>query len=138
TKAMLEGKSIDVYNYGKMKRDFTYIDDIVEAIVRIQDVIPQPDPEWTVEEGSPATSSAPYRVYNIGNSSPVELMDYINALEQALGLEAKKNMMPIQPGDVLNTSAETVALYKIINFKPATPVKKGVKQFVEWYKEYYE
>lgn len=124
TKAMLEGKSIDVYNYGKMKRDFTYIDDIVEAIVRIQDVIPQPDPEWTVEEGSPATSSAPYRVYNIGNSSPVELMDYINALEQALGLEAKKNMMPIQHGDVLNTSAETVALYKIINFKPATPVKK--------------
>ncbi len=138
TKAMLEGKSIDVYNYGKMKRDFTYIDDIVEAIVRIQDVIPQPDPEWTVEEGSPATSSAPYRVYNIGNSSPVELMDYINALEQALGLEAKKNMMPIQPGDVLNTSAETQALYKTIGFKPETPVQQGVKNFVDWYKEYYQ
>lgn len=138
TKAMLEGKSIDVYNYGKMKRDFTYIDDIVEAIVRIQDVIPQPDPEWTVEEGSPATSSAPYRVYNIGNSSPVELMDYINALEQALGLEAKKNMMPIQPGDVLNTSAETQALCKTIGFKPETPVQQGVKNFVDWYKEYYQ
>ena len=138
TKAMLEGKSIDVYNYGKMKRDFTYIDDIVEAIVRIQDVIPQPDPEWTVEEGSPATSSAPYRVYNIGNSSPMELMDYINALEQALGLEAKKNMMPIQPGDVLNTSAETQALYKTIGFKPETPVQQGVKNFVDWYKEYYQ
>ena len=138
TKAMLEGKSIDVYNYGKMKRDFTYIDDIVEAIVRIQDVIPQPDPEWTVEEGSPATSSAPYRVYNIGTSSPVELMDYINALEQALGLEAKKNMMPIQPGDVLNTSAETQALYKTIGFKPETPVQQGVKNFVDWYKEYYQ
>ncbi|ULD74767.1 NAD-dependent epimerase [Klebsiella quasipneumoniae subsp. similipneumoniae] len=138
TKAMLEGKSIDVYNYGKMKRDFTYINDIVEAIVRIQDVIPQPDPEWTVEEGSPATSSAPYRVYNIGNSSPVELMDYINALEQALGLEAKKNMMPIQPGDVLNTSAETQALYKTIGFKPETPVQQGVKNFVDWYKEYYQ
>ena len=138
TKAMLEGKSIDVYNYGKMKRDFTYIDDIVEAIVRIQDVIPQPDPEWTVEEGSPATSSAPYRVYNIGNSSPVELMDYINALEQALGLEAKQNMMPIQPGDVLNTSAETQALYKTIGFKPETPVQQGVKNFVDWYKEYYQ
>ncbi|HBM8607052.1 TPA: NAD-dependent epimerase [Escherichia coli] len=138
TKAMLEGKSIDVYNYGKMKRDFTYIDDIVEAIVRIQDVIPQPDPEWTVEEGSPATSSAPYRVYNIGNSSPVELMDYINALEQALGLEAKKNMMPIQPGDVFNTSAETQALYKTIGFKPETPVQQGVKNFVDWYKEYYQ
>lgn len=121
-----------------MKRDFTYIDDIVEAIVRIQDVIPQPDPEWTVEEGSPATSSAPYRVYNIGNSSPVELMDYINALEQALGLEAKKNMMPIQPGDVLNTSAETQALYKTIGFKPETPVQQGVKNFVDWYKEYYQ
>lgn len=138
TKAMLEGKSIDVYNHGKMKRDFTYIDDIVEAIVRIQDVIPQPDPEWTVEEGSPATSSAPYRVYNIGNSSPVELMDYINALEQALGLEAKKNMMPIQPGDVLNTSAETQALYKTIAFKPETEVQQGVKNFVDWYKEYYQ
>ncbi|EIJ4427380.1 NAD-dependent epimerase, partial [Escherichia coli] len=138
TKAMLEGKSIDVYNYGKMKRDFTYIDDIVEAIVRIQDVIPQPEPEWTVEEGSPATSSAPYRVFNIGNSSPVELMDYITALEQALGLEAKKNMMPIQPGDVLNTSAETQALYKTIGFKPETPVQQGVKNFVDWYKEYYQ
>ncbi|HDE1654934.1 TPA: NAD-dependent epimerase, partial [Klebsiella pneumoniae] len=107
TKAMLEGKSIDVYNYGKMKRDFTYIDDIVEAIVRMQDIIPQPNPEWTVETGSPATSSAPYRVYNIGNSSPVELMDYITALEEALGMEAQKNMMPIQPGDVLDTSADT-------------------------------
>lgn len=138
TKAMLEGKSIDVYNYGKMKRDFTYIDDIVEAIVRIQDVIPQPELEWTVEEGSPATSSAPYRVFNIGNSSPVELMDYITALEQALGLEAKKNMMPIQPGDVLNTSAETQALYKTIGFKPETPVQQGVKNFVDWYKEYYQ
>lgn len=107
TKAMLEGKSIDVYNYGKMKRDFTYIDDIVEAVVRMQDIIPQPNPEWTVETGSPADSSAPYRVYNIGNSSPVELMDYITALEEALGMVAEKNMMPIQPGDVLETSADT-------------------------------
>ncbi len=90
TKAMIEGKSIDVYNYGKMKRDFTYIDDIAEAILRLQDVIPQADENWTVETGSPATSSAPYRVYNIGNSSPVELMDYITALEEALGKEAEK------------------------------------------------
>ena len=138
TKAMLEGKSIDVYNYGKMKRDFTYIDDIVEAIVRVQDVIPQADPEWTVENGSPATSSAPYRVYNIGNSSPVELMDYITALEEALGMSAEKNMMPIQPGDVLETSADTKALYESIGFKPETPVKKGVKEFVDWFKEYYK
>ncbi|ENR0239887.1 NAD-dependent epimerase [Klebsiella aerogenes] len=138
TKAMLEGQSIDVYNYGKMKRDFTYIDDIVEAVVRVQDVIPQPDPCWTVEAGTPATSSAPYRVYNIGNSSPVELMDYITALEQAMGMEAKKNMMPMQPGDVLETSAETQPLYDLVGFKPQTSVKEGVKNFVEWYKAYYK
>lgn len=138
TKAMLEGKSIDVYNYGKMKRDFTYVDDIVEAIVRVQDVIPQPSPEWTVENGSPANSSAPYRVYNIGNSSPVELMDYITALEEALGMIAEKNMMPIQPGDVLETSADTKPLYDLVGFKPQTTVKEGVKNFVDWYKEYYK
>lgn len=138
TKAMLEGKSIDVYNYGKMKRDFTYVDDIVEAILRIQDVIPQPNPEWTVENGSPANSSAPYRVYNIGNSSPVELMDYIIALEEALGMVAEKNMMPIQPGDVLETSADTKPLYDLVTFKPQTSVKDGVKNFVDWYKEYYK
>lgn len=138
TKAMLEGQSIDVYNYGKMKRDFTYINDIVEAVVRVQDVIPQPDPCWTVEAGTPATSSAPYRIYNIGNSSPVELMDYITALEEAMGMEAKKNMMPMQPGDVLETSAETQPLYDLVGFKPQTSVKEGVKNFVDWYKAYYK
>jgi UDP-glucuronate 4-epimerase len=138
TKAMLEGKSIDVYNYGKMKRDFTYIDDIAEAIIRLQDVIPQADANWTVEDGTPATSSAPYRVYNIGNSSPVELMDYITALEDAVGIEAQKNMMPIQPGDVLETSADTKALYEVIGFKPQTSVKQGVKNFVDWYRGFYK
>lgn len=138
TKAMLEGKSIDVYNYGKMKRDFTYIDDIVEAIVRMQEIIPQPNPEWTVETGSPADSSAPYRVYNIGNSSPVELMDYITALEDALGMVAEKNMMPIQPGDVLETSADTKPLYDMVGFRPHTTVSQGVKNFVDWYKAYYK
>lgn len=138
TKAMLEGGSIDVYNHGKMKRDFTYIDDIVEAIIRLQNVVPQPDPDWTVESGSPATSSAPYRVYNIGNSSPVELMDYITALEDALGIEAKKNMMPMQPGDVMETSADTADLYNTIDFKPETSVRKGVENFVCWYKKYYQ
>ena len=138
TKAMLEGKTIDVYNYGKMKRDFTYIDDIVEAIIRLQDVIPEANSEWTVENGSPATSSAPYRVYNIGNSSPVELMDYITALEEALGIEAKKNMMPMQAGDVLETSAETQPLYDLVGFRPQTSVKDGVKNFVEWYREFYQ
>ena len=138
TKAMIEGKSIDVYNYGKMKRDFTYIDDIAEAIIRLQDVMPQPDTGWTVETGSPATSSAPYRVYNIGNSSPVELMDYITALEEALGKKAEKNMLPLQPGDVLETSADTKALYDVIGFKPQTSVKDGVKNFVDWYREFYK
>lgn len=138
TKAMLEGGSIDVYNHGKMKRDFTYIDDIVGAIIRLQNVVPQPDPDWTVESGSPATSSAPYRVYNIGNSSPVELMDYITALEDALGIEAKKNMMPMQPGDVMETSADTADLYNTIDFKPETSVRKGVENFVCWYKKYYQ
>ncbi|VUT14187.1 NAD-dependent epimerase [Klebsiella pasteurii] len=138
TKAMLEGKPIDVYNYGKMKRDFTYIDDIVEAIVRMQDIIPQPNPEWTVETGSPADSSAPYRVYNIGNSSPVELMDYITALEEAMGMVAEKNMMPIQPGDVLETCADTKPLYDAVGFRPQTTVRQGVKNFVDWYKAYYK
>ena len=138
TKAILEGKPIDVYNYGKMKRDFTYIDDIVEAIVRLQDVIPQKNEKWSVETGSPAASSAPYSVYNIGNSSPVELMDYITALEEALEIKAEKNMMPMQPGDVHETSADTAALYEVIGFKPKTSVKEGVKNFVDWYREFYK
>lgn len=138
TKTMLEGKSIDVYNYGKMKRDFTYIDDIAEAIIRLQDVIPQADAQWTVETGTPATSIAPYRVYNIGNSSPVELMDYIKALEEALGIDASKNMLPLQPGDVLETSADTKALYDVIGFKPETSVRDGVRNFVDWYRDFYK
>ncbi|HEJ8087291.1 TPA: NAD-dependent epimerase [Serratia liquefaciens] len=138
TKAILAGDSIDVYNHGEMHRDFTYIDDIAEAIVRLQAVIPQPNADWTVEQGSPATSSAPYHVYNIGNSSPVKLMKYISALEQALEIEARKNMLPMQPGDVLDTSADTAELYRVIGFKPETSVEEGVKRFVEWYKSFYK
>lgn len=138
TKAILAGEPIDVYNYGNMQRDFTFIDDIVESIVRLQDVRPQPNPEWTVETGSPATSSAPYKVYNIGNNEPVMLMEYIEALESALGMEAQKNMLPIQPGDVLNTSSDTSELYKTIGFKPKTTVRDGVQQFVDWYREFYQ
>lgn len=138
TKAILAGDSIDVYNHGEMHRDFTYIDDIAEAIVRLQAVIPQPNADWTVEQGSPATSSAPYHVYNIGNSSPVKLMKYISALEQALGIEARKNMLPMQPGDVLDTSADTAELYRVIGFKPETSVEEGVKRFIEWYKSFYK
>jgi len=137
TRAMIAGEAIDVYNQGQMKRDFTYIDDIAEAIVRLQDVIPQRDDNWTVETGSPATSSAPYRVYNIGNSQPVTLMNYIEALEKALGITAKKNLMPMQPGDVLETSADTEALFKAIGFKPQTSVEEGVKYFVAWYRDFY-
>ncbi|CAI0727308.1 NAD-dependent epimerase [Serratia ficaria] len=138
TKAILAGESIDVYNHGEMHRDFTYIDDITEAIVRLQAVIPQADPRWSVEQGSPATSSAPYHVYNIGNSAPVKLMEYISALESALGISARKNMLPMQPGDVLDTSADTAELYRVIGFKPATSVQDGVKRFVDWYKAFYK
>lgn len=138
TRAMIAGEAIDVYNRGEMKRDFTYIDDIAEAIVRLQDVIPQKDDRWTVENGSPATSSAPYRVYNIGNSQPLSLMTYIEAIEKALGVTAQKNLLPMQPGDVLETSADTQALFDAIGFKPHTSVEEGVKRFVEWYREFYK
>ena len=138
TKAMVEGKTIDVYNYGKMKRDLTYIDDIAEAIIRLQDIIPKANSEWTVENGSPATSSAPYRVHNIGNSSPIELMDYITAPKEALGIEAKKHMMPMQAGGVLKTSAETQPLYDLVGFRPQKSVKDGLKNFVKWYREFYK
>lgn len=138
TKAMLAGQSIDVYNHGEMRRDFTYIDDIAEAIVRLQDVIPQSDPDWTVEQGSPASSSAPYCVYNIGNNNPVKLMAYISALEKALGMEAVKNMLPMQPGDVHETSADTQPLSQAIGFAPETSVEQGVQKFVDWYRDFYQ
>ncbi|MHA7846709.1 NAD-dependent epimerase [Serratia sp. D1N4] len=138
TKAILAGESIDVYNHGEMHRDFTYIDDITEAVVRLQAIVPQPNANWTVEQGSPATSSAPYHVYNIGNSSPVKLMEYIHALEDALGITARKNMLPMQPGDVMDTSADTDELYQTIGFKPEISVEEGVKRFVEWYKAFYK
>ncbi|HIF9137181.1 TPA: NAD-dependent epimerase [Photobacterium damselae] len=138
TNAIMEGKEIDVYNHGDMRRDFTYIDDIVEGVMRIQDVIPEPNPDWTVETGSPATSSAPYRVYNIGHGSPVKLMDYIEALEEALGIEAKKNFMDMQLGDVYMTYADTEDLFNATGYKPEVKVKEGVKAFVDWYRAYYQ
>lgn len=137
TKAILEGKPIDVYNYGDMRRDFTYIDDIAEAVVRLTDVIPQPNPDWTVETGTPADSSAPYRVYNIGNSQPVPLIDFIRTLEGALGVPAQMNLLPLQPGDVLETSADTSALEAAIGFKPRTELKVGLERFVGWYRGFY-
>ena len=137
TKAILEGKPIDVYNYGDMRRDFTYIDDIAEAVVRLSDVIPQPNPDWTVETGTPADSSAPYRVYNIGNSQPVKLTTFIGELETALGVKAQMNLLPLQPGDVLETSADTSALEAAIGFKPSTELAHGLARFVAWYRDFY-
>ena len=136
-KAILEGKAIDVYNNGNLSRDFTYVDDIVEGIIRIQDVIPTGKKDWTVESGSPADSSAPYAVYNIGNGNPVPLMDFIAALEKALGVEAKKNFMPMQPGDVYTTYADTSGLEEATGYKPSVSIEDGVARFVYWYREYY-
>ena len=137
TKAILEGKPINVFNHGKMKRDFTYIDDIVEGVVRVLDKTAESNPDWNGQSPDPATSKAPWRVYNIGNSSPVELMDYIKAIEKALGMEAEKNFMPLQAGDVPATSADVQALMDDVGFKPDTPVEEGVRRFVEWYRGYY-
>lgn len=138
TRAILEGKAIDVYNHGDMRRDFTYIDDIAEAVVRLTEVIPQRNPDWRVETGSPADSSAPYRVYNIGNSQPIQLTAFIHELEQALGVQAKMNLLPMQPGDVLETSADTSALEATIGFRPGTELSHGLAQFVSWYRHYYQ
>lgn len=137
TKAILDGKPIDVYNNGQLSRDFTYIDDIVEGILRISDVIPQPNSDWSVEQGTPATSSAPYRVYNIGNGQPVKLLDFIDALENALGRPAIKNLMPMQPGDVYATWAETEDLFATTGYRPRVAVQEGVNRFVDWYRTYY-
>jgi len=137
TKLMMEGKTIDVYNYGKMERDFTYIDDIIEGVIKIITKIPEPDEKWSGKNPNPQSSKAPYRIYNIGNNSPVKLMDFIHALEDSLGIAAKKNMLPIQPGDVPRTHADVSNLIEAINYNPNTPIKEGIDQFVEWYKEYY-
>lgn len=138
TKAIVAGEAIDIYNQGDMRRDFTYIDDIVEGILRIQDVIPQANNEWKVESGNAATSSAPYRVFNIGNGNPVKLMGFVESLESSLGVEAKKNFMPMQPGDVYQTYAEVEDLFEVTGYKPQMSVAKGVDNFVQWYKDFYK
>ena len=138
TKAILEDRPIDIYNNGDLSRDFTYIDDIVEGVLRVQDVIPQREDDWTVESGSPGDSSAPYRIYNIGNGQPVKLMDFVGALEAALGKTAKKNFMPMQPGDVYATYADTQNLYKATGYQPSVGVTEGVARFVEWYRGFYQ
>ena len=137
TKAILENRPIDVFNYGKMKRDFTYIDDIVEGVVRVMERIPEPDPNWSGDAPDPSTSYAPYRIYNIGNNEPVELMHFIEVLEEVLGRKAEKNLLPMQAGDVPATYADITDLERDVGFKPSTPLKEGISQFVRWYRDYY-
>ncbi|THB69978.1 MAG: NAD-dependent epimerase [Gammaproteobacteria bacterium] len=137
TKAIIEGRSIDVFNHGKMRRDFTYVDDIVEGVVRTMDNTAQPNDEWNGDQPDPGTSKAPYKIYNIGNNNPVELMYLIETIEDAVGKKAEKNMMPIQPGDVPATYADVDDLIKDVGFKPATSIEEGVGKFVEWYKGFY-
>jgi UDP-glucuronate 4-epimerase len=137
TRAILAGEPIPVFNYGKHRRDFTYIDDIVEGVIRVLDRIPEPDPAWNGETPDSATSSAPYRLYNIGNQHPVELMDYIDVLERCLGKKAKKELLPLQPGDVPDTYADVEDLVRDTGYRPDTTVEVGVSRFVDWYRSYY-
>ena len=138
TKAILEDKPIDVYNRGEMKRDFTYVDDIVEGISKLLPHVAKSNPEWDGMQPDSASSFAPYALYNIGNNNPVKLMDFIEAIEDALGKKAEKNLMPIQDGDVPATFADVDDLIKDVGFKPATPLREGIQKFVNWYREYYK
>ena len=138
TKNIIEGTPIDVFNYGNHRRDFTYVDDIVEGVIRCIDSVAAPAQAWTGDNPIPGTSLAPYRLYNIGNNAPVELMDFISAIEKGLGIEAKKNLLPLQLGDVPDTFADVQALVDDLDYKPATPIDKGIANFISWYKDYYE
>ncbi|ANO50918.1 NAD-dependent epimerase [Woeseia oceani] len=137
TRAIIAGEPIDVFNYGKHRRDFTYVDDIVEGVIRTMDHTAEPNEEWNAADPDPGTSSAPYRIYNIGNQQPVELMHYIEVIEHCLGRKAEKNLLPLQPGDVPDTYADATDLATDVGYKPATPVEEGVRRFVEWYLDYY-
>ncbi|MGI0115181.1 NAD-dependent epimerase [Zooshikella sp. RANM57] len=138
TKAILEGKTIDVFNYGKHRRDFTYVDDIVEGVIRTLDNVAQPNESWSGKQPDPGTSNAPWRVYNIGNNQPVELSTYIETLENALGKKAQMNLLPLQPGDVPDTYADVDDLVNDVGYKPNTTVETGIKRFVEWYRDFYQ
>jgi len=137
TKALLEGRPIDVFNHGKMQRDFTYIDDISEGVVRVLDRVAAPNPKWSGARPEACTSRAPYRIYNIGNNQPVELLRLIAALEEALQCRAQKNLLPMQPGDVPATCADVDDLARDVDFRPITPIETGVRRFVQWYRQYY-
>jgi UDP-glucuronate 4-epimerase len=137
TQAILAGRSIQVFNHGRMKRDFTYIDDIVDGVLKVLDRVPVPNPDWASQSPNPSNSSAPYRIYNIGNNNPVELMELITTLEKCLGLEAKKEFLPMQMGDMLTTYADVDDLIADVGFKPATPISEGLEKFVAWYRDFY-
>jgi len=137
TRKILAGEPIDVFNEGHHARDFTYIDDIVEGVLRTADKVATPNPDWSGDDPDPATSNAPYRLYNIGNNNPVDLMHFIACIEKALGREAKKNFLPLQPGDVPKTYANVDALVADVGFKPATPIEDGIAKFIAWYRSYY-
>ena len=137
TKAILAGEPIDAFNYGKHRRDFTYIDDIVEGVIRTLDHTAEPNPDWNGAKPDPGTSRAPWRVYNIGNSQPVELLTYIECIEQAIGRKAELNLLPLQPGDVPDTFADVADLVADVGYQPSTPVDVGVRNFVDWYRAYY-
>ena len=138
TKAILSGEPIKVFNYGKMKRDFTFIDDVVEGMARLVEKIPRPDPKWRGDDPNPGTSYAPYKIYNIGNNEPVDLLYFIEVLEKALGKKAEKKLLPLQDGDVVETYADVDDLMRDVGFKPDTPIEVGIKKFVDWYKCYYK
>jgi UDP-glucuronate 4-epimerase len=137
TKAILEDRPIDVYNNGKMQRDFTYIDDIVEGVIRVTHKIPEPDQNWNGNHPDPATSFAPYKIYNIGNNNPVDLLEFIHTIEKELGKKARMNLLPIQPGDVPKTYADIDDLMRDVDFRPSTSIEDGIRHFVAWYREYY-
>jgi len=137
TRNILEGKPIDVFNHGHHSRDFTYIDDIAEGVVRVCDRTPKPDPAWNSRAPDPASSSAPFRLYNIGNHQPVQLMRYIEVIEECLGRKATRNFLPLQPGDVPETYADIDDLVRDAGYRPATPIEVGVRKFVDWFCEYY-
>lgn len=138
TKAILNDEPIKIFNNGDMKRDFTYIDDIIEGLVRVMARIPEPDDKWSSDAPDPSSSPAPYRLYNIGNNQPVALMDFIKAIETALGKTAKKDFQPLQPGDVPATWADVEDLISVTGFSPSTPVEKGIDEFIQWYRAYYK
>jgi len=138
TKNILEGKPIDVFNYGNHRRDFTYVDDIVEGVIRTMDHTAEPNPDWDAAVPDPGTSRAPYRLYNIGNQSPVELMRYIEVIEDCVGRKAEKNLLPMQPGDVPDTWADVEDLVADVDYRPKTPIEEGVKKFVDWYLDFYD